>query len=173
MPVALLLAMQAAGMITDYFGMQEQKRIGRLGYSIENAGIAANISLSKAQAEEASLASMQNLRQTLGSQIAMQAARGTSTSAGSSVSIFNDSISNFNSDKQARRMNLLAREANLRAQGVLSGLHQLTSETQMGQSLRKRFFENVSSNPSVYKQGFSGTSSTASGGNFGMTPVQG
>jgi hypothetical protein len=45
----------------------------------------------------------------------------------------------FAQDERVRRMNLLAKEANLRASNVLSGLHATASETQLGQAMTGRF----------------------------------
>ncbi len=149
----LLLAMQASGMIMDWSANQNQIRLGRMGTQLEQAGINANIELTRAQAEDQSLESMKSLRQNLGSQIAISAARGVQSGAGSTASIFNESISNYNSDAQARRMNLLSREASLRAQGVLSGLHQLQSETQLGQSMTNRWLQNIPISSALGKMG--------------------
>jgi len=143
MPIAFLLAMQAAGMVVDYIGNNEQIAMGRLGTKIQQAGIQANIDASRAQAADESVEAMKNLRQTIGSQIAIQAAKGTSSAQGSSATIRADSVNAFNNDERARRMNLLGREAGLRANMVLTGMHQLTSETQLGQAMTRRFFDNM------------------------------
>lgn len=138
----ILLAMQAAGMVTDWLAARDQIKMGRLGAQMQQAGINASLAKTRLESEDSALEAMRSLRQTIGSQIAISAARGTKTGAGSAFSITSDSISKFNSDSRARRMNLLAKEANLRAAGVLNGLHQLESETQIGQSMTKRFTDN-------------------------------
>lgn len=159
-----LLAMQAAGMVMDWQATQNQIKLGRIGAQVEQAGINANIQMTRAQAEDASLQAMRNLRQTIGSQIAIQAARGTRTDAGSAVMVNNENLTKFNEDERARRMNLLSREAELRAQGVLSGLHQLTSETELGQKLMQRNIQNFPAS-SI----FGGKSDSKSdSGSFGM-----
>lgn len=167
----LLLAAQAAGMIIDYQSTQNQIAMGRIGTQLEKAAIGANLQATRLQAADQSLQAMMNLRQTLGSQAAVLAARGTRGNAGSALMIGQESVSRYNADERARRMNLLAREAELRASNVLSGMHQLTSETQLGQALTKRFINMIPTNPSAYSQMFSGGGAT--GGNFGMTPAQG
>jgi hypothetical protein len=45
----------------------------------------------------------------------------------------------FSEDERVRRMNQLAKEADLRAGNVLSGLHALSSQTQLGQAMQQRF----------------------------------
>jgi len=161
----ILLAMQAAGMVTDWLAARDQIKMGRLGARMEQAGIESNIAMTRLQSEDASLQAMRKLRQTLATQTAISAARGAKTGAGTAFSLTTESISNFNDDARARRMNLLAKEANLRAAGVLSGLHQLESETQIGRSMTNRFMNNT---PTSSMGGFSNTSS---GGNFGFTPA--
>jgi len=160
----ILLAMQAAGMVTDWFGVQEQKRLGGLGAKVEQAAITSNIEMTRLQAEDASLQAMKQLRQNLGTQAAMNAARGTRGNAGSAVAFTQESLRNFGSDEQARRMNLLSKEAELRASGVLSGLHQLTSETQLGQQLTKGIFNNLPISALADKV-FPSASSTGAGSN--------
>lgn len=143
MAIPILLAMQAAGMVVDYMGKSQQIAMGRIGTQMEQASINANIELTRAQSAEASVANMKSLRQTMGAQAAYMAARGTRSNAGSAAVLSSESIGNFNSDERTRRMNLLSREAELRAGNVMSGMHQLSSETQLGQSLSKRFFEGL------------------------------
>lgn len=140
---AFLLSMQASGLIIDYSQNRSQQKFIRLGRDLEQSAIDTNLQAIKTESAEASLAEMKELRQNIGTQIANNAARGTSSSAGSALTASNKSIENFNADERSRRMNLLAKEANLRASGVLSGLHTLSSETQLGQQLTKGLFENL------------------------------
>jgi len=162
-PMAFFLALQAAGMITDWMGTQQQIKMGRIGTQLEQAGINANIEMTKVQSADASLQAMKQLRQTLGSQAAIMAARGTRSGAGSSVAIQQQSVSNYQSDERMRRMNLLAKEAELRAQNVLSGMHQLQSETQLGQALTKRIFDKLPTSPQAWSE---------MGKSFGMTGAE-
>lgn len=164
-----LLAMEAAGMITDYFGTQQQIEMGRQGAKIEQAGINANIQMTRAQAEDATTNAMKQLRQTIGSQIAIQAARGNASVGGTYNSLLNESTSNFNSDERVRRMNLLARENELRAGGLMSSLHQTSSELGLKQGFRDRVIDKVSMSSMFGPQGKS--ASTAGGFNHNMTPI--
>lgn len=167
MPFYLLLAMQAAGMITDYWGMKEQQRYSRMGQKIEQAGMEANIYSTRAETEDASLQAMQELRKNLGSQIAVFAARGTSTGAGSAASIFNESISNFNTDERIRRFNQLARENQIKGQGVVSSLNYQANKSQRWQGFVKNTINRFPTSTAGWGQGNSPKSS------FGLTPVGG
>lgn len=158
MTEAFLLAMQAGGMIIDWIGNKNQVETGRMGTQLQQAGIDANLEMTRLSASQDSLDAMKQLRQNLGSQAVMYAARGT---RGNPLSTLN-SVSNFNSDERTRRMNLLGREAQLRAGKVLTGLHQLTSETQLGQSMTSRFLKNLPSNPKSW---------SAIGKGFGLTEI--
>jgi hypothetical protein len=147
-----LLAMQAAGMVTDWYATQQEKAIGRMGEGLNQAAINANMATLRAQSEEQSAMAMQKLRQTIGSQIAIQAARGVQSGAGSSLALMKDSEREFGQDERARRMNLLVSENELRAKGVLSGLHQLKSETELGRKVSKDFFNKMPTDPKAYSQ---------------------
>lgn len=147
-----LLAMQAAGMVTDYFAMQQEKAMGRMGENLTQAAIDSNIAMARAQTEDESAMAMQRLRQTIGSQIAIRAARGQSSGAGSALTSMKESEGAFNQDERARRMNLLQSENELRAKGVLSGLHQLKSETELGRKVSQDFFKMIPTSPTALKQ---------------------
>lgn len=168
MPFYLLLAMQAAGMVVDYWGMKEQQRYSRMGYQIEQAGMEANINLTRAETEDASLQAMQELRKNLGSQIAVFAARGTSTAAGSAASIFNESIGNFNTDERMRRLNQLSRENQIKAGGVVSSLNYQSNKAQRWQGFLKNTINRFPTSGAGWQQGFGSAKSS-----FGLTPVGG
>ena len=138
-----LLAFQAAGLVTDYRATKSSQKLIQQGRALEQASIDTNLEAIRLESSEASLAEMKQLRQNLGTQMAMQAARGNAPGAGSSVTMANASIGAFNTDERKRRMNLLAKEANLRASNILSGLHSLQSETQLGQALTSRIINTL------------------------------
>jgi hypothetical protein len=139
----ILLGMQAAGMIVDYTQTRRQQGLIKAGREIEQAQYEANLAALRAQTEQESLNSMQQLRQNIGTQIAVQAARGTSTAAGTAVSLRTASQQAYQQDERTRRMNLLAKEADLRAGNALSGLHATASETQLGQAMTGRFLNMI------------------------------
>ena len=124
MPEAILLSMQAAGMIVDWVGQKNQIQSSRMGNQLEMAGIEANLEQTRLQSADQSLQAMKTLRQNLGTQTVMYAARGQRANPLSSI----QSTSNFNADERTRRMNLLSKESQLRAGKILSGMHQLTSD---------------------------------------------
>jgi len=132
---AFLLSMQAAGLVSSIFGAKSQQKYIKLGRQLEQEQFTTNLQAIKLQSAEASLDEMKQLRQTIGSQIAIQATRGNR--GGSSYAGISEASHNFDSDERTRRMNLLAKESELRANHVLSGLHSLQAETQLGQSLTK------------------------------------
>lgn len=162
MPIAFLLAMQAAGMITDYFGRQEQIRIAGLGAKIEQAGITSNIASSRLATEEESLQSMKQLRQNLGTQAAIFAARGTQSGQGSAALITNTSIGNYNSDQRIRKINQSGTEAALKAQMTLSKLHAKTYEANTWGQFAKEVINKIPTSPTAYKE---------MGNSFGLTKV--
>jgi len=133
-------------MITDFFGMKQQQQFSKMGLKIQQAGIEANIYQTRLQSEDESLQAMIDLRKNLGTQIAVFAARGTSMIGGSSVSLFQESIGNFESDERMRRMNLLGRENELRAGGTLAQLNQSANNSKLWQGFASRTINRFPSN---------------------------
>lgn len=166
----LLLAMQAAGMITDYFGTKNQDQLMKMGMKVQQAGIEANLYQTRLESQDASLQAMKQLRQTMGTQIAVMAARGTSTAAGSAVSLLTESVGNFNADEKIRRMNLLGRENQLMANKAMSRLQYSSDSSKLWQSFAQRTFNKFPTSVSGW-QG-AGQAAGASQG-FGMTSIGG
>lgn len=130
---AFLLAMQAAGLVTSFWNANKQDDYIKLGRKLEQAQYSTNLKALQVQSADASLDEMKQLRQNIGSQIAIQAARGNR--GGTSYAGISKASNTFENDERKRRMNLLSSESELRANHILSGLHSLQSETQLGQSL--------------------------------------
>lgn len=130
---AFLFAMQAAGLVTSIMGAKSQQRTIKLGRQLEQEQFTTNMQAIKLQSAEASLDEMKQVRQNIGSQIAFNAARGNR--GGSSYGGINETTKNFENDERKRRMNLMAKESELRSANILSGLHTAQSETRLGQSL--------------------------------------
>jgi uncharacterized protein YukE len=153
MPFALLLAMQASGMVVDYIGSRNQNTMTNMGMKVEQAGIESNIYQTRLETEDASLQSIKQLRQTLGSQIAVFAARGTSTGGGSAISLLNESVSNFNSDDRMRRLNGLGKENQLRGGAALSRLQNASDVSKLWQGFASRTINRFPSSVAGWKQG--------------------
>lgn len=142
-PTAFLLSLQAGGMIFDYLGKNNQIEMMRMGQRIEEEGINAAIATTRLNAEQESVAALKELRQNLGSQMAMFAARGTRLGAGSAALAPLESIRNVAADEQIRKINLLGKEAQLRAGSVLSKLHQQTAENTIWNEFRQSAFNTI------------------------------
>lgn len=168
MPFYLMLAMQAAGMITDYIGSKNQADLMNMGAKLEQASIEANIEQNRLESADQSLQAMVNLRKTLGSQIAVMSARGTSTGAGSAFSILNESQSNFNSDERIRRLNALGKENQLRANSALSRLQNSSDISKLWQGFASRTINKFPSSVSGWKQGVTDFKE-----GFGLTSISG
>jgi len=134
-----LLSMQAAGLVFNMNDAKNKHQMIQTGRDLEKAAIDTNLEALNYDYQQSSLAAMKQLRENIGTQIVTQAARGTDSGSGSALILNQKSISNYNADEQTRRMNLLAKEANLRASNVLSGLHTLQSETELGRATAKEF----------------------------------
>ncbi len=166
----LLLAMQAAGMITDYFGTKNQDQLMKMGMKVQQAGIEANLYQTRLESQDASLQAMKQLRQTMGTQIAVMAARGTSTAGGSAVGLLTESIANFNSDEKIRKMNLLGKENQLRASSAMSRLQYSSDSSKLWQSFAQRTFNKFPSSVSGWQ---GGAQAAGASQGFGMTAAAG
>lgn len=140
---AFLLSMQAAGAIYNISETKKNMDLVRMGRKLEQASIETNLEALRAQNAQSSATAMEELRENVSNQIVLNAARGVSSGAGSAAALIQKSESNFNSDEKVRRINLLTKESELRAANVLSGLHTLQSETELGQSLTNKIFNTV------------------------------
>ncbi len=150
MPLALLLAMQAAGMIVDYYGVKNQQEMADMGAKLQQAGIDASIQQTRLETEDASLSALKNLRQTMGSQLAIFAARGTNPAAGSALSMVQSSIGTNNADERMRRLNLLGKENQLKGGGVISKLNQQSNNAALWQGFAQRSINRFPTNPSAF-----------------------
>ncbi len=173
-----LLAMQAAGAIFNINQARGEQKLIKIGRDLEQAQFENNLAAVRTESSEASLAELQQLRQNIGNQIAMNAARGVRSGAGSAQSSIQASERTYAKDEKARRMNLLTRENELRANNVLSGLHTLTSETKLGQSLTNQIFKNLPISSLAETFGVSDALSNLGNtikqkAGFGLTPVGG
>ncbi len=140
MPFAFLLAMQASGMVVDYLGTRQQADFMRMGAQLQQAGIESQMEMTRLSSEDASLQAMKQLRQSMGAQLAIFGARGTNPSAGSAFSLLTQNIGNFNADERTRRMNLLGRLNELKANKTISMLDQSSQTSKLWQSFAQRSF---------------------------------
>lgn len=140
---AFYVGMQAAGLALNFWENNQQQKLLDRGREINQLGFETSLETARLQTMQASVNSMRQLRQNLGTQIAMNAAMGRRSDMGSAKLGLNASERAFSHDERVRRMNLLSKEANLRAGLILSGFNTLKSETQLGQSLTKRIFKTL------------------------------
>lgn len=138
-----LMAMQAAGAVMDTWGTSQQMALGQMGTQVELEQLETRLQEEQTAAALGSLQAMQRLRQVIASQNAIFAARGQKAGAGTAFFLGQESLRQHAMDERIRRMNLLSREAQLRAGGALTGMHQLKSETELGQALSRRLYETL------------------------------
>jgi hypothetical protein len=157
-----MLAMQAAGVVTDWLGRRQQMDFAQKGAELEQRMINENIQISRIQSSEASLQAMKQLRQNLGTQAAMFAARGIRAGAGTAALITNESVGNFNADERMRKINQLNTESRLRVGLETSKLHQKAFEANQRNEFFTSVFNKIPTNPAAYK---------SFGEGFGLTKV--
>lgn len=140
-----LVAIQIAGTMMSVFQGSNQRSIMEAGRAVEHDQMLTNLQMLSAQSAQASLAEMKQLRENIGSQIAIQAARGTAGGSGSAASLQARSKGKFGEDEQTRRLNLLAKQSSLKAADALSGFNTLAGETQLGQKVSEKIFNTIGS----------------------------
>lgn len=168
-----LLAMQAAGMITDFLGVQNQDRLMEMGMKVQQAGIESELAMTRLEAQDQSLQAMKQLRQTMGTQIATMAARGTAAGAGSAFVLLQDSLANFNADEKIRKLNLLGKENQLRAGKAISRLNYMGDSSKLWQGFAQRTFNRFPTSVSGWQGMFQGGGAAAGSQGFGMTAAAG
>ncbi len=171
-PIGFLIAAQASGMVIDFLGQKEQIRMGKMAAKLEQAGIQANIEASRLAAEDQSVEAMKKLRQNLGTQAAVMAARGTSSAAGSALVMRNEAVGTFNADERMRKINQMGNEAQLRAGLVISKLHQQTSENQTWNQFRQNVMNKIPTSNAAWNEIARGFS-PKQGYGFGLTKIGG
>lgn len=167
MPIELLLAMQAAGMIFDYIGTKNQANMMASGQELQQASMDANLAQIKLGAQNESLSAMQNLRQTIGSQLAVFAARGTQPGAGSAAISLNQSQTNFNQAQQTRNLNELAKENQIKTQSMISKLQGNADISKLWQGFAGRTLNMIPTNITKLFGGGAGSSQ-----GYGLTSAQ-
>lgn len=150
MPFAFLLAMQAAGMIVNYIGTQNQENYMKMGMEMQQRMIDQSIQQTKLQAEDESLQALKQLRQNMGTQLAIFASRGTNPGAGSAFTLLNQNISNFNADERTRRINLLGRINELKAGKTISMLNHSGEVSKLWQGFASNTMQNIGTSASAY-----------------------
>lgn len=152
MTTGFLISLQAAGALTSWSDSRKRVKLMREGNSVDNAATQRNIEAVGLQAAQDSYIEMQQLNQNLSAQLATQAARGTG-GGGSASSFGSESVRSASRDEAKRRMNLLAKQTDLRAGQALSGLELLNSETKLGQIQSKSLFDMASADLTLLKKG--------------------
>ena len=137
-----LLSFYAAGATYSLYESNQNQKLIDMGKQLQQSAYETNLEAIRNQTEQASLDEMKELRKNVANQIVNNAARGVSN-AGSAWGNVRESETAYAKDEKARRMNLLTSESQLRANNILSGLHTLQSETQLGQSITGQIFNSL------------------------------
>lgn len=163
--IPFLLALQAAGMVTDYLGKQSAIDAANEGYQRQQRLIERAIQLSRLQTADESLQAMKGLRQNLGTQAATLAARGTRGSAG--IIGMTESIGNFSTDERMRRINQASKEIELRAGLDTAKLKNQAFKNEQWGAFAKNVLNKFPTNPEAYE------SFKSFGESFGLNKVMG
>lgn len=133
----ILLAMQAAGMVTNMLGRHYQDQLSQIGAQLDQANIQNQILSTRLQTTQSAIVSMQNLRRTMATQNAIFAARGTAPGVGSALAISEDSQSAYGQDRQTQILNQYAKETALKSRQASSALGELATQQKLANKNRE------------------------------------
>lgn len=140
MTMGFFISLQAAGSILSWNDTKKRISMMHTGNAVDNAATQRNLEALGLQAASESYDEMRKLQENLSTQLAVQAARGTG-GGGSASALAESSVRSASRDESRRRMNLLAKQTDLRAGKALTGLELLSSETKLGQAHNKSLFD--------------------------------
>lgn len=169
-PVGFLLAAQAGGMIFDWIGMQDQNDQAAAAARLQQEAIQSSIATSRLQTEDESLRSLVQLRQNLGTQAAVLAARGIRAGAGVGVIAATESEGNFNADERMRRINQMMNEKRLKAALEISKMQQQAFENNNWNAFVTRTINRIPTDPKYYEE-LGKSIVPKKSGSYGLTPA--
>jgi len=173
-PVTLsfLVAMGIGGTIVDFFGTNTQREFNQLAGRLNQAELDVNLEFANVKAKDESVNEMIALRKNLSHMAAVQNARGTSISAGSSMFVRQESEQIAQKDEDMRSLNLDATVASLHGKSLMNELQTTSKDIELKTGLSKRIFNTASSVATGFgNQPKSSGSSQSTRSGFGMTPV--
>lgn len=137
----LLFSMQAAGAAVGIYDANKRQKMSREAAQVERAGVDANVELITASAEQDSLDAMIALRQSMGAMLAINAARGAG--GGSGYALIGASERAFNRDERTRDLNTKTQIASAKARGLVSDMHNLGTQQQIGSQFAQRVLDMI------------------------------
>lgn len=155
----LLLSLQAAGMIASYSSWQSQRKTLKMGRALEESQFEANLQALRLQATQESAQEARQVRLNIGSQIALNAARG---GAGGSSSLgISQSLRSFYEDESMRKINLLTKQNALRGQNLLANLKTAAAKRELDMQFIKSIGNQFSSSAMGGMTGSTGATGNA------------
>lgn len=143
---AILIGVQAAGMIVDIFGKEQAYQSAKEASRIETQQLNTRMQQEQLVFQEQSVADLRSLESTLASQRALMAARGVLPGVGSALSVEQKSIQAFKKDTQARELSndFLKQQREMQKRMAAVEMRGLKSKKTMGQV--KSIFDNINTN---------------------------
>jgi|GEM_PF-5035214 len=169
-PVTMIsLAMMAAGAVTQGVSANSSKKYRKLGMQLDDAALASNLELLNAASEAESVAAIDSLRESLGTQTAIMAARGMATDSSQAVAISQKSNQKFAQDERFRTLNTMSKAIDLKSGNVKSYIDMMAKNRKDVTDIGVNALKNipVSSLESYFKNPGK-TTGAQSNGSFGM-----
>lgn len=152
MQSAITAGIMAAGIGFDLFAQAQADRLSMKGEEVDTAAMNANLEMLRLQSAQQGAKEMGSLRQSIGSQIAANAAMGTASYGVGQIAKRDRQIGQAERGEKIRKLNLNAQELQLRQQNLISGLHGLQQRQQAGRKLVDRIFDTIPTMYDVFDQ---------------------
>ncbi len=118
----LLMGAQAAGFGINLWGTSQANRMIGMGANLDKQALDLRMEQNTLASTEAAIANQERLRETIGLQAAMFAARGQRGGAGTAAAIQNKSLIDFGREERSRQMNLMFAQSNIKGQKAAIGM---------------------------------------------------
>jgi hypothetical protein len=142
----MLMGAQAAGLITNIYGMSEANKMNKLGTQLDQQALGLQMEQERLASTEQALANTENLRSILSTQRALMASRNQMPGVGSAGASEQKAIRNYNADESARNLNMVFRQAHLTGQSRLLDIKRFGAKAERGAALAAGSFNNISFN---------------------------
>ncbi len=118
----LLMGAQAAGFGINLWGTSQANRMIGMGANLDRQALDLRMQQNTLASTEQAIANQEQLREAIGLQAVMFAARGQRGGVGSAAAIQNKSLIDFGKEERSRQMNLMFAQSNIKAQKATIGM---------------------------------------------------
>ncbi len=147
----LLMGAEAAGFGMSLWGTSQANRMIGMGANLDKQALDLRMQQNTLASTEAAIANQERLRETIGLQAVMFAARGQRGGAGTAAALQNKSLIDFGREERARQLNLLFANQNIKGQKAQIGIAAAGQKAGNWGGLMTAGLQNLSFNSAIEK----------------------